>query len=221
MRFSSTSRALLGFLLGISCLSPAASEAGTIKGTLAVTGNVPAIKAGSESSSLPDAPRPQVCDAVIYLDDVPEKVERELAEKQEDRPIIGQFEASFIPRVTAVVAGTTIRFENQDRIYHNVFSVSPANKFDVGKLAPRNAAEVRFEKPGVVQLYNDLEPGMSGFVLVLANHAFVQPDSTGAWSFEKLPKGRYRVKVWHPTLGTLSRTVEAPRRGDVTLALKY
>jgi hypothetical protein len=73
----------------------------------------------------------------------------------------------------------------------------------------------------VVQLFNDLDPTMAGFVLVLPHHLFTRPDSTGAWSFPKLPSGSYRVCVWHPRLGKMTRRVEIPKRGDAVLSLSY
>ena len=56
------------------------------------------------------------------------------------------------PRITAVTAGTTVEFPNLDGIFHNVFSVSPVKRFDLGKypldgplpeLPPSNAAKAR------------------------------------------------------------------------------
>jgi plastocyanin len=214
-------RAALGWFLAFACLGHVAASAGTIHGTLRIGPKVAAVKAGTGSRPLPRKMRAQLADAVVYLDKVPAKVEKELAEKKPPQPIIGQFETRFIPRVTPVVAGTKVLIENQDRIYQNAFSVSPAKKFDIGKLAPRRSAEVVFDKPGVVKLYNDLEPTMSGFVLVLSNQAFARPDSTGSWSFQKLPRGKYRVRAWHPTLGSLSRSVEVPGRGEVRSDLNY
>jgi hypothetical protein len=205
------------------CLGHGVASAGTIHGTLRVGRKAQSVKTGTRPRALPKAMQAQLADAVVYLDKVPPKVEKELAEmdKKAEQPIIGQFETCFIPRVTPVVVGTMVRIENQDRIYQNAFSLSPAKKFDVGKLAPRRSADVLFDKPGVVKLYNDLEPTMSGFVLVLSNRAFARPDSTGSWSFTKLPRGKYRIRAWHPTLGSLSTTVEAPGRGDVRLDLNY
>ena len=42
-----------------------------------------------------------------------------------------------IPRVLPVCAGTRVRFQNMDRVYHNAFSISPAMKFDIGKYHQR------------------------------------------------------------------------------------
>jgi len=213
---------MLRWLLVVLLLAPAAGGAATIRGTLRVGRPAPAIRPASAGRPmLPPSMLHQVREAVIYLEEAPEKVEKKLAEGKTPQPVVGEFEHGFIPRVTPVAAGTRVRFENQDRVYHNVFSVSPAKSFDLGKYAPREAREVTFDRPGLVKLYNDLDPGMTGFVLVLPHHAFTRPDSTGAWSFPKLPRGTYKLRVWHPALGKLSRRVEMPRRGDATLDLSY
>src|SRR5688500_2577590 len=51
------------------------------------------------------------------------------------RPALEQRQQAFAPRVLAVQAGATVDFPNRDPVYHNVFSVSPAKRFDLGKYA--------------------------------------------------------------------------------------
>ena len=42
---------------------------------------------------------------------------------------------TFVPHVLAIRTGTTVDFPNNDRIYHNVFSLSPTRRFDLGRYA--------------------------------------------------------------------------------------
>ena len=116
--------------------------------------------------------------------------------------------------------GTTVRFENRGRTWHNVFSISPTKPFDVGKYAPRQSREVVFDRPGVVPLLCELDPDESGFVFVAPNHAFARPDRAGAFVLAGIPGGEYRLVVWHPGFGRLERDVTVPRRGGVTVALR-
>src|SRR3954465_14090851 len=43
---------------------------------------------------------------------------------------IAQKDMAFAPALLAVPAGTTVEFPNQDDTYHNIFSYSPAKRFD-------------------------------------------------------------------------------------------
>jgi hypothetical protein len=122
--------------------------------------------------------------------------------------------------VIAFAAGSRIRFENNDRVYHNVFSVSPARRFDLGKLAPGSRTEVQFETPGVVQLFCELHPAAAGFVIVCPNRYLTRPAGSGRFQLPALPRGDYIVTVWHPGLGTVRRGIEVTGRGDYQLDLR-
>ncbi len=47
-------------------------------------------------------------------------------------PAMEQRHETFVPHVLAVPVGTTVDFPNHDPMLHNVFSASPAKKFDLG-----------------------------------------------------------------------------------------
>ena len=187
------------------------SGGGVIRGT---------VEAPAHDSRSPGAPADRVTDAVVYLESVPPKLERKLAKAPCDSVIV-EAHHQFAPRVLAVAAGTSVEFRNEDQIYHNCFSVSPTQKFDIGKCAPNTSRKVRFKRAGEVRLFCEIDPAMSGFVFVVPGHAFVRPDSSGAFTLPKLARGRYRVKVWHPSWGKLSRRVEVPRKGDAVVRLSY
>jgi plastocyanin len=212
--------ARIAFLSLLSCLAFASAEAGVIRGVVRLA--TPAGKA-SVNSKLQErarrAERAAVQEAVVYLDAIPEKVEKKIAGKDTVARMAQAF-GRFIPGTLAVPAGTTVEFENQDRVYHNAFSVSATKKFDVGKYPPRGSRQVKFDRPGEVKLFCDIDPEETGFVFVTPNRAFVQPDSAGAFQFPKLPPGKYKVRVWHPSRSRTSREVEMPKKGDVVLELK-
>src|SRR5262245_30803614 len=60
---------------------------------------------------------------------------------------------TFMPRVIVVTPGSTVRFPNGDPIKHNVFSVSPANRFDLGLYGKGTGKSQRFDKPGLVRVF--------------------------------------------------------------------
>jgi hypothetical protein len=131
-----------------------------------------------------------------------------------------QLEHRFVPRVLVVVPGTMVRFENQDRVYHNIFSIAPTRKFDTGHVAPGETRAVRFDKRGPVGVFCELDADMAGYVFVTPNACFTRPASDGSFRLPPLPRGTYTLKVWHPTIGTTSRRVELKGKEGVTLTLQ-
>lgn len=205
------------------------SAAGVIRGVL-LTSPQPARAKPDAAASAKPAAQKGALDAVVYLQRIPDKVEDKLThprvlglfrKKAPRPPRIVQTKLKFMPRVTAAAAGTLVEFENLDHVYHNTFSVSSAKRFDLGKYAPGALDSVIFDRVGVANLHCDIHPDESAFVVLVPNHAFTRPDSLGRFVLPKLPKGQYRLRVWHPRLGEISRAVEMPKRGDVELELKF
>jgi hypothetical protein len=216
--------AIIVAALGLG-VPPAA--AGVIRGVLVTSPRRTPTRTAADSAA---AARPGLqrgaSDAVVYLEQVPDKVEKKLTHRglfrKAPRPSrIVQIKLRFVPRVLAAAAGTAVEFQNLDRVYHNTFSVSVAKRFDLGKYPPGTLDTVVFERVGVANLHCDIHPDESGFVVVVPNHAFTRPDSLGRFALPKLPRGQYTVRVWHPRLGEISRAVEIPKHGDVALELRF
>ena len=81
--------------------------------------------------------------------------------------IVTQREKTFLPHVLAVPVGTSVQFRNDDRIYHNVFSIAKPNEFDGGIRATGATYVKTFSQPGVVQLLCNIHATMSAFVVVV------------------------------------------------------
>lgn len=226
-RFPTARLAVTAGALATCMLATWAAAAG-IRGTLSVGAHVAAPRAmvnpyPGQAGSMPGMhghPRGAVTDAVVYVETVPAEAESALA-KQPSRPQLAQKDQAFLPRVLAVAAGTSVDFPNLDPIYHNVFSVSPVKRFDLGKYPRGQSKRVVFNKTGLVNVYCDIHSDMEAFVLVLPNHAFTQPATTGAFNLSGLPAGHYTLHVWHPDLGELKRDVDVLEDGDTSVELSY
>ncbi|HET7226660.1 MAG TPA: hypothetical protein VFK69_13210, partial [Candidatus Eisenbacteria bacterium] len=127
----------------------------------------------------------------------------------------------FVPRVLPVVAGDTVVFRNADGVWHNAFSISPARAFDLGPFGPGAMRRVRFDHPGVVQVYSGMDPEMAGYIVVLPGQRFARPDRAGAFQFADLAPGRYDVHAWHPDLGERSACVTVTPKGSAVLRITY
>jgi len=204
----------------VFCAASPCFAKGVIRGTLHAPGDGDRNPNGSPTPGR--SARGRYRDVVVYLAQAPEKLERKLVKKaRKAKHRIVQEQLSFSPRVLAVAVGDTVLVENKDRVYHNTFSVSLAKRFDLGKYAPGHVTPVVFEDAGVVNLHCDIHPSEAAFVVAVPNHIFTRPDSLGRFKLPKLPNGSYTLKVWHPRLGTVTREVEMPKKGNATLDLEF
>ncbi len=104
---------------------------------------------------------------------------------------------TFSPHVLAVQKGATVEFPNADPIFHNVFSLSKAASFDLGRYPQGTAKSVRLDEPGVVKVFCHIHSDMSAVIVVLDNPFFVTPDSQGRFQLDAIPAGDYRAVGWH------------------------
>jgi len=165
-------------------------------------------------------PRGAVRDAVVYVDSLPAEVDVRLPAPAGE-PLLVQKEQAFQPRVIAVPAGAAVGFPNMDPIYHSVFSVSPARRFDLGRYGKGKSKRVRFPESGLVNVYCDIHSNMEGFILVTPNRALARPDAAGRYELPDLPPGRYRLLAWHPDLPPVRQEVTVPAEGDVAADVTF
>jgi plastocyanin len=128
---------------------------------------------------------------------------------------------TFLPLLLPVRAGTRVEFPNLDDTYHNIFSYSPAKRFDLGRYLPeeRPIPSQVFDVPGLVTLRCDIHEHMRGLILVLATPHFVVTDAEGRFRLTGVPAGRHTLKAWLNSKTTLSRTVEV--RSGATLHVDF
>jgi plastocyanin len=137
------------------------------------------------------------------------------------RVSIRQINEEFVPHVVAVTAGSTVEFPNDDLIFHNVFSLSRAATFDLGRY-PRNASKARtFTKPGVVKVFCHLHSHMSAIVRVFPHPYFASPGRDGRFTIPDVPAGRVDVTAWHERAGevTYTATITAGGTTELTFSL--
>src|SRR5213080_1524991 len=134
---------------------------------------------------------------------------------------VAQKDLTFVPALLPVPVGTKVEFLNLDDTYHNIFSYSPAKRFDLG----RYRAEERpiptqiFDKPGLVTLRCDIHEHMRGLILVLNTPYFVMTDTDGHFRLSGLPAGRYTLKAWIDSRTTRAKPVEL--KNDQTLHVDF
>ena len=109
-------------------MNPDSADAGNIKGKVHLVGE------GNNAN------------AVIYI----EKVSGTFP-PPDTAAVIDQRNMAFIPEVLPILAGTTVKFMNNDEVLHNVFTPSPcAGAFNLGSFPAEKASRRSSTKPDVL-----------------------------------------------------------------------
>ncbi|MFN7976770.1 MAG: hypothetical protein U0P30_01455 [Vicinamibacterales bacterium] len=129
---------------------------------------------------------------------------------------IAQKNKSFSPRVLGVPVGATVSFPNDDDIFHNVFSLSTGQAFDLGLYRAGASKSRTFTSPGVVRVFCNIHPQMTALVVAAATPWITTAGPDGTWRLE-LPAGRYRVTALSERAAPV--TAEIAVAGTATVAV--
>ena len=132
--------------------------------------------------------------SVVYLEPGPRGA---FEESERRRATLDQRSEAFVPYVLAITVGTNVDFPNHDRTYHNVFSLSKARRFDLGRYPQGESKSLRFDRPGVVRVFCDIHSHMSAFILVFAHRFFATTDAEGRYRLDDVPAGAYNLVAWN------------------------
>jgi plastocyanin len=154
-------------------------------------------------------------DIYVYVENVrmPVAHHKVVEIKQEGR--------QFSPRVAVVQTGTSLVFPNMDSVYHNVFSSSPRNSFDLGTYqAGDKARSVTVTGPGVVEIFCNIHQKMSAKVLVVPSVLYTKVHADGTFRIDNVPPGVRRLVAWSPeTKAEMQKVaVNGPTEVSFTLA---
>jgi plastocyanin len=125
-------------------------------------------------------------------------------------PELRQRGRQFQPALLAITAGQAVSFPNADPFFHNVFSLSPARRFDLGQFKLGETKAKVFPRPGVVEVYCNIHPDMAATILVLPNRRFTTTGAAGEFTIEGVPPGSWALYAYH-------RQTERPARVDVVV----
>jgi plastocyanin len=174
------SRAWLSGLVAVACLHMASARAEPLR------------------ASVVDQTGAPVVDAVVYATPV-DISNKEAKPSVHKRPtaIIDQIKRRFVPLVSVVQTGTAVSFPNRDNIEHDVYSFSPAKRFELHLYHGIPAKPVVFDQPGLVVMGCNIHDQMIAYLLVVDTPWFAKTDAHGQASIENVAGGAYRLTVWH------------------------
>ena len=182
------------FLTALALGSP--TLAGTVKGQVELVE-----KSGKKTADLTDV--------VVYVDGIK-------AKPRPSHATMTMKGKAFTPRVVVVGVGGTVDFPNEDPIFHNVFSVSGDNRFDLDFYKRPKSGQWIFQNPGIVRVYCNIHPQMSAVVVVRDSPYFAKAEADGSFVIPDVPAGRYTLKAWHERAGQeASVSVTVPATAEV------
>ena len=145
-------------------------------------------------------------EAVVYF----EPAQPVSVKPQEKTMVMATRGKAFQPAVLVVTRGSTVSFPNHDPILHNVFSVSPGNRFDLGFYRNGESKTWTFEKSGLVRVFCNVHYTMTAHIIVLDTPFFTSPDKDGNFLLEGLPAGAGKLRVWHDSARPFSQEIQVP-----------
>ena len=112
--------------------------------------------------------------------------------------VMDQIERQFVPRILVIRTGTPVDFPNSDNIAHQVYSFSPAKRFQLSLYRGRVYPPLVFDKAGLVVIGCNIHDNMLGYIYVTSSPYFGKTDTHGTLYLEGLVAGVYAVSAWSP-----------------------
>ena len=189
--------------MGLPSLGGAAQETGTIEGRVVLEDPPPARRSANRYPGPQQEAHPvHRLPAFVYLvGGIPDGAAAGAA------PTMTQRDTAFVPSVVAVRIGGTVAFPNHDPFFHNVFSYSSAQRFDLGRYPQGESKSVTFSEPGVVEVFCEVHEFMRGAIVVTENPFHSVVDGEGRFRITGVPEGEYTIAVWHPEHRQLEQRV--------------
>jgi plastocyanin len=121
--------------------------------------------------------------------------------------VVSQAGKTFTPHVLAIAVGESVAFLNDDPYFHNVFSLSPGQRFDAGLYESGRSYTKTFTKPGPVELLCNIHASMIGYLYVVDSAYFTQPRPSGAFTIRNVLPGRYELNAWHESSASVIKRI--------------
>jgi len=140
--------------------------------------------------------------------------------KAPETVVIDQRNMRFDPDLVVVPVGSTVQFPNADPIFHNIFSLSKIQPFDLGFYRQGQSRTVKFSRAGIVQVYCHIHANMSAAIVVTESPWFAKPAADGSFSWNDVPAGHYRLTAWHKVAGLFKTEIEVKESGKTEATIR-
>jgi plastocyanin len=158
-----------------------------------------ALADGKIIGSVEAKPSKYLKDTIVFVKSVPST---KLAAKTVE---IDQKGMEFVPHAVLLAVGDTVRFQNHDKVDHNV--MSPDGGYDLGTWGGGQEKDHAFKTEGVFAQTCKLHPEMIAYVFVGQNRFAAIVDDKGGFSIDGVPPGTYELAIWNPKLKAVSQRI--------------
>ena len=134
--------------------------------------------------------------------------------------VLDQRNLRFNTGLIVIPVGSTVEFPNSDAIFHNVFSLSKTQPFDLGFYPRGQSRSIKFNHAGIVQVYCHIHANMYAAIVVTDSQWFAKPAPDGSFSFDGVPPGHYRLTAWHNVAGLHAVELTVPQTGKVDVTIR-
>jgi plastocyanin len=171
--------------------------------------SVTAYADGKISGTVDAKPSKYLKDTIVYVKNVPgTKLTAKTVE-------IDQKAMEFAPHIALIAVGDTVKFQNHDKVDHNVMSSDGG--YDLGAWGAGQDREHVFKTEGVFAQVCKLHPEMLAYVFVGQNRLAAVVDDKGSFTIDAVPAGTYEVVVWNPKLKASSQKLTVAADGTATV----
>ncbi len=159
-------------------------------------------------------------ESVVYVEAVPGKT----FPAPTQHAVVDQRGLLFQPHITVVQMGSTVDFQNSDKVAHNVFWTNiGGNKklgHNLGTWPQGEKRSFKFDTPGAVPVLCNVHPEMSAYIVVAPTPYFAETNKSGEYKIENVPDGSYKVTAWHEGAKNQSKpvSVNGDTKADFTLS---
>jgi plastocyanin len=140
--------------------------------------------------------------------------------KPPETVVIDQRKMRFDPDLVVIPAGSTVQFPNGDPIFHNIFSLSKTQPFDLGFYPQGQSRTVKFNRSGIVQVYCHIHANMYAAIVVTSSPWYARPAEDGSFSWNNVPAGHYRLTAWHKIAGLFKTEIDVPENGKTEATIR-
>lgn len=108
-----------------------------------------------------------------------------------------QRQKQFLPHVLSVTVGTTVAFQNEDSLLHNLHAYQDRRTvFNRAQPAFMRLIRHTFSRSGTVMLLCDIHPEMEAFIVVTPSPWFSDVARDGTFTLRGVAPGSYTLVVW-------------------------
>lgn len=131
-----------------------------------------------------------------------------------------QRDTTFQPAAVFVRVGGSVEFPNDDPFFHNVFSASSAQRFDLGRYPQGESKVVTFDEPGVVDVFCEVHDFMRAVIIVTENPFHAEVGEDRSFRLAGVPPGEHTLVVWHPDFRPVERRVTVTSGGTARVEVE-